>query len=321
MNKKRESNSIGIVYLVLILGNIIVCAVGYGLKGMGYGISTTLLTFICELFILGPVLIYLRAGKEKITESLGFHKIKISTILLTVLLTIAVTPIYIFANVLSQIFVSNIMVQNSGDMIEGAILSTMLVTSVMAPLFEEIAFRGFFYNKLRDRSSVLKAAIISAVLFGLMHLNLNQFCYAVVLGFVFALADQASGSIWTSVIMHFLINVVNVGLILLSTLALREQNVDLAQAQEAARIEPGAMLTSLAVLGGLSIICVFIVWFLLKAIARNQGNLDSFKAALARKKTIESEHVKMDRCVLNIPMLTSIFVGIAAMAIFQFTVF
>ena len=62
MNINREKqNSIGIVYLVLLLGNIIVCAVGYGLKGIGYGISTTLLTFICELFILGPVLIYLRA--------------------------------------------------------------------------------------------------------------------------------------------------------------------------------------------------------------------------------------------------------------------
>ena len=153
-----------------------------------------------------------------------------------------------------------------------------------------------------------------------MHLNLNQFCYAVVLGFVFALADQASGSIWTSVIMHFLINVVNVGLIILSTLALREQNVDLAQAQEAARIEPGAMPSVLAVYGVLSIICVFIVWFLLKAIARNQGNLDSFKAALAGKK-VEAEHEKKDHYVLNVPMLTSIFVGIAAMAIFQFTVF
>lgn len=96
MNKQRESNSIGIVYLVLLLGNIIVCAVGYGLKGIGYGISTTLLTFICELFILGPVLIYLRAGKEKITESLGFHKIKISTMLTSIFVGIAAMAIFQF---------------------------------------------------------------------------------------------------------------------------------------------------------------------------------------------------------------------------------
>ena len=321
MEKQKEANGIGIIYLVLLFGNILICAVGVGLKRMGVHVSSALLTFLCELFILGPVIIYIRSKNESLTESLGFHKIKFTTILLTVLLTIAVTPIFYFTNVLSQIFVSNIMVQHTGAMIEDSILMTMFMTSIIAPLFEEIAFRGFFFNRIKTRSSVLKAAIISAVLFGLMHLNLNQFSYAVVLGFVFALANQASGSTWTSVIMHFFINFVNVGFTIIATLILQEQNLDLAQVQETSRTTQGALLPALGFLGVLSIICVFFVWFLLKAIAKNQGNLDSFKSALSAKADHESEFFGRVHSIRNVPMMTSLFIGIAAMIIFQITGF
>ena len=284
MEKQNEAKGVGIVYLILMLGNIVIVAGGNFLNKSGFHVSMMLESFLCELFILIPVLWYLRSRGENIIESLGFHKIKISTVFLTALLTIAVTPIFTFANILSQLFVSNYIGQNSGEMVDGSIAVTMIITSIVAPLFEEIAFRGFFHNKIKGMTSVLVAAIISALMFGIMHLNINQFSYAIILGFVFALANEASGSVWTSVIMHFLINFVNVGLVIIATLSLRTQDIELAELQEVQRADTGAMLSTLRVYGVVSVVCVFLVWLLLKAIAKNQGNLDSFKAAFSRRR-------------------------------------
>ena len=287
MEKQNDPKGVGIVYLILMLGNILVVAGGYFLNKRGFHVSLMLESFFCELFILIPVLWYLKSRGENIIESLGFHKIKISTVFLTVLLTIAVTPIFAFANILSQLFVSNILGQNSAQMADGAaaIAVTMIMTSIVAPIFEEVAFRGFFHNKIKGMTSVLVAAIISALMFGLMHLNLNQFSYAIILGFVFALANEASGSIWTSVIMHFLINFVNVSLVIIATLSLKTQDIELAELQEAQRVDTGAMLSTLRVYGVVSIVCVFLVWLLLKAIAKNQGNARRFKEAFVRKRS------------------------------------
>ena len=51
---------------------------------------------------------------------------------------------------------------------------------------------------------------LSALIFGLLHLNFNQMPYAVYLGIVFALMVEATGSIYTSMLMHFLLNGFNV---------------------------------------------------------------------------------------------------------------
>ena len=50
------------------------------------------------------------------------------------------------------------------------------------------------------------ACIASGLLFGIMHLDPQQFLYATALGFVLALVVRITDSIFASVIMHFIIN-------------------------------------------------------------------------------------------------------------------
>ena len=47
---------------------------------------------------------------------------------------------------------------------------------------------------------------MSGLIFGLMHLNFNQFSYGFALGVIFAAVVEASGSIYASMAIHFLIN-------------------------------------------------------------------------------------------------------------------
>jgi membrane protease YdiL (CAAX protease family) len=87
----------------------------------------------------------------------------------------------------------------------GAVLFA-LVAVVMAPVFEEIVFRGFLFRGLANSFGWVWGALISAGIFGAAHLQLDVFLPLAALGFVLAWAYHRTGSLWTNVTMHALFN-------------------------------------------------------------------------------------------------------------------
>ena len=84
--------------------------------------------------------------------------------------------------------------------------------ALVAPLVEEILFRGFIFGGLRGRYGFWKAAVISAVVFGAVHLQLTAFLPITLLGLIFAFLYERSQSIWPSILMHFLTNACSLSL-------------------------------------------------------------------------------------------------------------
>ena len=79
----------------------------------------------------------------------------------------------------------------------------IFVTGVLiAPLVEEIFFRGFLYPGLRERYGWIPAALISAALFAGVHLQPITMPPIFLMGLIFAYLYQRTGSIWPGVIMH-----------------------------------------------------------------------------------------------------------------------
>jgi uncharacterized protein len=64
--------------------------------------------------------------------------------------------------------------------------ASVLTVVIVAPITEELLFRGVILGGFLSRYSMKKAVIASAVVFGLFHLNPWQFLGATVLGIVFA---------------------------------------------------------------------------------------------------------------------------------------
>lgn len=66
---------------------------------------------------------------------------------------------------------------------------TILSTVVAAPILEEMFFRGLLLERLSRSWSALAAVVVSAAVFGIIHLNppqsLNAFVIAVVMGFIY----------------------------------------------------------------------------------------------------------------------------------------
>lgn len=82
----------------------------------------------------------------------------------------------------------------------------ILAVVFFAPVLEEVFFRGFMFAGLRERWGWKKAAIISSAVFALIHIEPLAIPSLFVLGFVFAYIYHRAGSIWPSIIMHFLVN-------------------------------------------------------------------------------------------------------------------
>lgn len=276
-NKKTEAISIVAVFVIMVLMNIGLSRLINALYDKGVDIPLIVYGTLIEVAIMIPAIVYIRMKGENLLESLGFHKVKITTILLTVLLTLLSMPLYMCANVLSQIFVPNTVVQASSQLLSGSLLASWFVMTIAAPICEEIAIRGFCFNRFRKVTSLLVAAFVSAVMFGIIHLNINQMCYAIVLGVVFALANFASGSIWTSITMHFLVN--NIGFLTLAAAnaAMEAVGGSLVDDAEAIRTGGNTMLTTGIVLLIISIGFSFLIRKVLRRIAKNENNKEAME--------------------------------------------
>ncbi len=82
----------------------------------------------------------------------------------------------------------------------------MLITVAVFPaIAEELIFRGVIYRYLRSHGRAF-AAIASSLLFGLIHLNVQQFLFAACMGLVLCYAYERSGKLIIPMLLHFLNN-------------------------------------------------------------------------------------------------------------------
>ena len=84
------------------------------------------------------------------------------------------------------------------------------VVGVLVPIAEEMLNRGLVFRRMRDYVSFWPAAILSAVLFALMHGNIVQGLYAFGVGLPMAYVYERSGRLWASILLHITANTCSV---------------------------------------------------------------------------------------------------------------
>ena len=92
------------------------------------------------------------------------------------------------------------------------LLGTALLVIVLAPVAEEVFFRGFVYRALRNRLPAPTAAGLVGLVFGLMHYagpdTLDLIPVLVVLGVVFCVLYEWTGSLYPAIALHAFNNAV-----------------------------------------------------------------------------------------------------------------
>lgn len=89
---------------------------------------------------------------------------------------------------------------------DARLISGIIISTVMAPIVEEMAFRGLIMQKTRQFSSAWFAVVFSSVVFGLWHRNLGQFFATTVMGIIFACVYLKSAKLIHAMLTHSLSN-------------------------------------------------------------------------------------------------------------------
>jgi uncharacterized protein len=91
-----------------------------------------------------------------------------------------------------------------------ALIAAGVLVVVIAPIAEEFFFRGFFYRALRTRFRIGTAALIDGAVFGVIHFTgsdtLQILPILAVLGFVFCLVYERTGSLFAPIALHAINN-------------------------------------------------------------------------------------------------------------------
>lgn len=79
---------------------------------------------------------------------------------------------------------------------------TFQAVALVTPLTEEVFFRGFVFAGLIPRFGVVKATLVSALIFSVFHLSIGLLIPVFVTGLLLALLYRKTGSLWPCIFAH-----------------------------------------------------------------------------------------------------------------------
>ncbi len=85
-------------------------------------------------------------------------------------------------------------------------LGLLAAAALVAPICEEVFFRGFVFTGLLKRMSLWPSVLLSAVIFGVAHADLGSLVPLFIIGLALAWARWRTDSIWPGIVVHALNN-------------------------------------------------------------------------------------------------------------------
>jgi membrane protease YdiL (CAAX protease family) len=204
---------LGLAMLALLLGALAVTPLPEASD-----LEVPALTF-AELLYLVPVVVILRRYRAP-WRLLGFSSFSGSAMAVGCGLMVVTYAAILIHNVTLML----LGVPTQGESLMGLLDSTSMAIGIalasvlVAPFVEEVFFRGFLFQGLRRAYGWNRAALISSLIFGALHLQLAALIPTFLLGYALAIVFHRSNSIWPGIILHALVN----GLAMFVLLAARQ---------------------------------------------------------------------------------------------------
>lgn len=211
MNSKQNPSILeaNIFFFTLV---ILFILVGSYVQSTDFNAGILITEFI---LIFAPVIFYLGYKGYNINKILRLNKISFKQAILTPLIVISSYPVAIFINFIMIMILSYFgkiipnpipLPESSNDFIIG-----IFVVSLSAGICEEILFRGMLLSSY-ERLGKLHAILLTGILFGLMHLNIQNLLGPIFLGILFGYLTIKTNSIFIAIIAHSTNNFIAWGL-------------------------------------------------------------------------------------------------------------
>ncbi len=155
------------------------------------------------LFILG--IIFLACWKVNIKDYIRLKKVDFVSLFFSAIYAVCLVPIVAVINAVSMLFVENKMSTAISDMVDQGFLISFLTIAVVPAIVEEFLFRGIIYRGYRQARPI-RGALYSALLFGALHMNFNQLCYAFFMGIALAILAEVTDSLIPGMVVHCIFN-------------------------------------------------------------------------------------------------------------------
>ena len=166
---------------------------------IGAGILTILIFFIVA-----------KIRKKKFTESASLRKFKPATVAPIVLGGIAFNfAISYLMNLIPfpQTWIDSYEA-SSNELLGNVSIALWISVVIMAPLVEELTFRGFMYTRLKQGMPKWIAVILTSLVFGIVHGTLIWAIYTFVFSLALIYIFERTKSIWACILFHMSFNLV-----------------------------------------------------------------------------------------------------------------
>ena len=275
---KRINRFIPVLFIRYILLSILAGAV-IGVMDINMPLWGSYL--LSQAIVLLPALIYVAIHKINIIACMPYRRLRISDGLLSLLFGYALVPTMLFVSNLTSLFSTNYVQDSVQELIAYPFVVQLLIIAVLPACVEEFVFRGLIYHSYR-KNGILGAAVLSGLVFGLMHLNINQLSYALLMGIVFALLVEATGSMYSSMLAHFAAN--SYSIIMMQLVSMTSGGSELleqsAQAAESSMNSVPVIIAQVVMLGLVAAGFLGIAYLLFKKIAVRNGRWEYLKEQL-----------------------------------------
>ncbi len=175
-----------------------------------------IITVFYTLALIPVYLVYLSLSRRRDARSLLLERTRLADVLPALGMIIgAVGVTNIWFNVLLWLQDRVPFVQTQMDdymktagafTADNGYLWLILGISILAPIAEELVFRGIIQGELRKAMPEWAAIVIQAVVFALFHMQPVQITYVLLPGLLLGLAYYWSRSLWVPILMHITFN-------------------------------------------------------------------------------------------------------------------
>ena len=174
-----------------------------------------LMTLISGIIVLLLFWIVFLIRKKKFTKEVMIRQISIKGVLPIALLAVSfnvITSVLISVVPWPQSWMDSYAMSSS--VIDNSVIA-WLTAVFMAPVLEEIVFRGLMYTRLKKGMPVVVATIITSLAFGIMHGTIIWAIYTFIFSLVLIWTFEKFHSLTANILLHMVYNLSGMGLALI----------------------------------------------------------------------------------------------------------
>ncbi|MCT4604881.1 MAG: CPBP family intramembrane metalloprotease [Marinisporobacter sp.] len=271
MEKKDGIGLLGINILYLITA-ILLLTVGYYVQSRNIKSGLVITEYI---LVLLPPLIYIKMKGDSFKRVLRLNKLKGKHALMVIGITVLIYPVALFFNLIMMTVLSTLgkieppPIPTANNIGEYFVL--MIIIAMSAGICEEVFFRGLVmrgYEKLGQINGI----VLSSLLFGVFHFNIQNIAGPIVLGLVFGFLVYRTNSIFAGIIGHMTNNGIAVTFGFLMNYIhskLPETNIDM-QPQMPNTMQ---LIFGTVFIGMIAVVTGAIAYFLVRIIIKDTKNI------------------------------------------------